>query len=602
MQPTGNNPYVNQSQRGQPAPAAQSRSIHPTDPRVRGIAQGVFSGSASQITTDEASQQRIIRLTKCASQEAGEIMMIGQSLIEESGLPNDQKSAMMEAFLTAVGKAKVEGLANPSRLQAAKNIYGVHKYTNCNLDQAHEIHLAAKEAWARGSTIQQKDRLYFNVLNGARDMSKYKDGGDNIYEAVKRAALESTTQLLNTPFDLSKEISKCKDLVQFRLRFTTALSENGVLQNCSKFKEWKASGYQLKPDSFSRNTEFMEVPKFERESDLIQHIKENFIDVIPQDTQPTYITFTEQGTNKKITVFFERNDAGKLTARIERSSSSVTGRNAPPATFNPEPAPASMTATAAAAAVAAPPRPNPSFTVSSESRPIDAARRTLPPMQYDNVDVENRKSEALLTMQQSGHNVFSTTTVMRQRGMHLENPAAVAVDKFLNIEESPATDIERDYRNERNLAKFNTFLENQKQDMQRGNGPIPRRLLIPIGLSATRAGGHDCGLIVDIDRNGKSEVFFFNPLGSQTYGGLEKPFINAVFNTFPPARGNRNHLYSATRFQDTSRGDMNCGDWTLWFLLEQGGKNQTLTEIDANLSRGPKPKIADIRARNRQIP
>jgi hypothetical protein len=107
----------------------------------------------------------------------------------------------------------------------------------------------------------------------------------------------------------------------------------------------------------------------------------------------------------------------------------------------------------------------------------------------------------------------------------------------------------------------------------------PARLHIPLGLG----GNHITGLVVDIDVHGKSDVLFFNSLGSSGVGPYQQEaqlFMDAVREKFPK----KNDYYVNKKFQ-VGAGDNFCGDWSMWFLRNAASTpSSSLGEIQDRLN------------------
>lgn len=208
----------------------------------------------------------------------------------------------------------------------------------------------------------------------------------------------------------------------------------------------------------------------------------------------------------------------------------------------------------------------------------DSPRNLIPPSKVDNYSASGMLKGILdaTPANETGHNYFSITATMFARGASIADKSRMVSPMFSTLTTS-TNPIENEILKSRGVDSFKKYIQNQLADINSGNLPIPRRLLIPLGLP-----GHECGMTVNITmENGKpkSEVLFMDPLGSPSaYRGHAQPFIDAVTSTIPLKEGSQ-VLESNIKYQDTSKGDYNCGSWTMWYLLEQASQDKSLEDL-----------------------
>ncbi len=252
--------------------------------------------------------------------------------------------------------------------------------------------------------------------------------------------------------------------------------------------------------------------------------------------------------------------------------------------------------------------------VSVDFSSVDSGRQVAHRTQVDCPAINNRPAylrarDAIGEIKKpgAGHDLSTMTTLGRLRGQEkiAEGQMSVNVvvaDTYISRDqprEMPSQNVSQELCNAINEvhqthgpAAFKLFLEKNRGEVSSGIEPIPRRLLIPIALDVGAVGtsraNHLCGLAVEIDRDGKAQVLFFDPLGpSGHYFNAAKPFIDAVkavFGSVPVYRTNGSYEDDATT----------CGDWTLWFLLEHAATCESYEELSQN----PPAKI-NIMARRR---
>lgn len=141
-------------------------------------------------------------------------------------------------------------------------------------------------------------------------------------------------------------------------------------------------------------------------------------------------------------------------------------------------------------------------------------------------------------------------------------------------------------------------LEHFKMYLQ--NISPPARIHMPLGLQRN----HMTGLVIDIDAHGKSDVLFFNSLGSSDKGPYAREahlFIDALREKFPK----KNDYFVDKSYQNQRTGDNYCGDWTMWFLRKAATTpTQPLSELAAKFNHMPPssiPRPQDLRQEHIQI-
>lgn len=240
--------------------------------------------------------------------------------------------------------------------------------------------------------------------------------------------------------------------------------------------------------------------------------------------------------------------------------------------------------------------------VSVDFRSVNSGRQVAHRTQVDCPAINNRPAhlragDAIgeFDKPRAGHDLSTMTTLGRLRGQEKialgqMSVNVVVADTYISRDqprEMPSQNVSQELCNAINEvhqthgpAAFKLFLEKNRGEVSSGIEPIPRRLLIPIALDVGAVGAsranHLCGLAVEIDREGKAQVLFFDPLGpSGHYFNAAKPFIdavNAVFVSVPVYRTNGSYEDDATT----------CGDWTLWFLLEHAATCESYEELSQN--------------------
>ena len=114
----------------------------------------------------------------------------------------------------------------------------------------------------------------------------------------------------------------------------------------------------------------------------------------------------------------------------------------------------------------------------------------------------------------------------------------------------------------------------------------PARIHIPLALQRN----HITALVIDIDSEGKSDALFFNSLGTSNDGYTREAqlFIDAVREKFPKKQ---DHVVTK-QFQDLSKGDGYCGDWSMWFLQRAAATpTRPLRELASDFNNMPERDI-----------